>query len=74
LLERLVDEALAYFIDWRRDAASVSRTYRDWSDAPADEKSGRFAACMAALDQEEASAAKYAEVIGKVLGALDRAA
>jgi hypothetical protein len=42
--------------------------HRNWSDAPADEKSGRFAACMAALDREEASAAKSAEVIDKVLG------
>ena len=29
-IEGLVDELLAYYIDWRQDAAAVKHAYRQW--------------------------------------------
>jgi hypothetical protein len=65
----LADEMLAYYMNWRNAAAAVADTYRVWLRAPAAEKASHFAAYMAALDNEEATATRYAMVVKK----LDRA-
>ncbi|MBV8462448.1 MAG: hypothetical protein JO368_04085 [Acidimicrobiales bacterium] len=67
----LVDELLAYYIDWRRDAAAVTSAYREWSAASGAEGPLRFAAYMAALDQEQSSADRYALVLKEVERALE---
>jgi len=67
----LVDELLAYYIDWRRDAAAVTTAYREWSAASGAEGPLRFAAYMAALDQEQSSADRYAVVLSEVERALE---
>jgi len=67
----LVDELLAYYIDWRRDAAAVTSAYREWSAASGAEGPLRFAAYMAALDQEQSSADRYAVVLSEVERALE---
>jgi hypothetical protein len=56
----LVDEMLAGYIDWREGAAAARDSYTRWCNAPAGEKDSRFSAYMAALDQEESAAARYA--------------
>ncbi|MGB9185236.1 MAG: hypothetical protein WCB67_14335 [Solirubrobacteraceae bacterium] len=65
-LDGLVDEMLAYYIDWRQDAAEVADAYSRWCFAPGGEEASRFSAYMAALDREQASAASYAVVVREV--------
>jgi hypothetical protein len=67
----LVDELLAYYIDWRQDAAAATSAYRQWSAASGAEGPLRFAAYMAALDQEQSSAERYALVLRAVERALE---
>jgi hypothetical protein len=62
----LVDEMLARYIDWRWDAAGVWDAYAAWVNAPASEKSSRFAAYIAAVDQEQSAATSYASVVENV--------
>jgi hypothetical protein len=57
---------LAYYIAWRRREAEVAGAYERWSSAPADERGLRFSAYIAALDIEEAAAARYAIAAGEV--------
>lgn len=59
----LVDEMLAYYIDWRWDAETVWDAYAAWVDAPACEKPSRFSAYTAALEQEQSAATSYAAVV-----------
>jgi hypothetical protein len=59
----LVDEMLASYIDWREDAAATRDAYTRWCTAPTAEEDWRFSAYMAALDQEESAAARYALVL-----------
>jgi hypothetical protein len=66
MTDGLVDEMLAYYIDWRHDAAAAEDAYRLWSIAPTDEEALRYAAYVAALDQEESSAIRYALVFREV--------
>ena len=65
----LADEMLAYYTDWRSDAAAVADAYRVWQGAPAAQEAAHFAAYMVALDKEEAAAMRYATVVEN----LDRA-
>ena len=70
LVEGLVDEMLAHYIDWRQDAAEVADAYSRWCVASGVEEGSRFSAYMAALDQEESSATRYGVVVGEVEHAL----
>ena len=73
LTDGLVDEMLAHYIEWRRHAAAAGDAYRDWSGAIAGEDGAmRFSAYVAALDQEESTAAAYAIVAAEVERALQR--
>ena len=67
----LVDEMLAFYIDWRHDAAEVAVAYEGWRTAPSGDEQARFAAYMSALDQEESAAASYALVVQQVQRATD---
>jgi hypothetical protein len=59
----LVDRMLATYVEWRETTDTVGYTYGRWCVAPTSEEARRFAAYMAALDQEETAAAVYAESI-----------
>jgi hypothetical protein len=59
----LVDRVLDMYVDWRETTNSVANTYRWWCLAPAVEEAARFAAYLAALDQEQTAAGVYAESI-----------
>ena len=62
----LVDHALATYVEWRESADAIADSYRRWSVAPAGERAPRFAAYIAALDQEQAAAGVYAESISEL--------
>jgi hypothetical protein len=57
---------LASYVEWREDAAAVAEAHRRWSSAPADEAAWHYSAYMAALDQEESSAKRYAGALRDV--------
>jgi hypothetical protein len=57
------DEMLAYYLDWRADAASVADAYRVWQRASRPQAAAHFAAYMTALDKEEATATRYSMVV-----------
>jgi hypothetical protein len=63
---------LSCYVNWREDAAAVTDAYRQWSEAPVDEKGGRFLAYLATLDHEESSAGNYALAVGDVERSLYR--
>jgi len=70
-IDGLVDELLAYYIDWRHDAATVRDAYGEWSAESGAQAGLRFAVYMAALDQEQASAERYALLLKKVERAVE---
>lgn len=62
----LVDRTLATYVEWRQTTDAVTDTYGRWCVAPAVEEAPRFAAYLAALDQEQAAAGVYAESISEL--------
>ncbi|MBV8573870.1 MAG: hypothetical protein JOZ58_02365 [Acetobacteraceae bacterium] len=70
-IEGLVDELLAYYIDWRQDAAAVKHAYRQWCATSGADEPLQFAAYMAALDREQSSADRYALVLEEFERALE---
>jgi len=66
VIDVLVDDLLASYIDWRHDAATVRDAYSEWSAEYGAGAGFRFAAYTAALDQEQASAERYARFLSTV--------
>jgi len=64
--ERLLDEALERYLDWRTESQAVDEAYAVWSQASAGERALPFAAYGAALDREQGAAAVYSSVIDRV--------
>lgn len=62
----LVDHMIAMCSQWRRSAEAVTDAYERWCATPVAEGTIRFAAYLAALDQEQAAAGMYAESITKL--------
>jgi hypothetical protein len=48
--ERLVDDAMDAYIDWREECISVGEAYGRWASAQADDAQVAFAGYVAALD------------------------
>ncbi len=61
--ERLVDELIEAYVDWRETCARVSDAYLSWTSESG--SCGRFAfgLYMAALDEEEQAAEVYARLV-----------
>lgn len=59
----LVDRVLVRYVEWREASRAVADTYRRWCVAQRCDGAPRFAAYIAALDQEETAAGTYAESI-----------
>jgi hypothetical protein len=59
----LIDESLIRYHEWRDHADEAAEAYREWTSAPRTERPLRFAACQAALDQEEQAARVYASAL-----------
>lgn len=64
--ERLVDDAMDAYVDWREECISVAEAYRRWESAPAADSRLAFAGYTAALDREEAAGERYAGLIARV--------
>ena len=62
----LIDRVLDTYVEWREATDAVAYTYGRWSVAPASEEARRFAAYMAALDQEQTAAGICAESISEL--------
>jgi hypothetical protein len=60
----LIDRVVDTYVEWRESTGLVGDAYGRWCRAPAVEDGRRFAAYLAALDQEQTAAAVYAESIG----------
>lgn len=67
----LVDEMLAMYVEWRERAATVADAYARWCAAPPEEGTVRFAAYLATLDQEQATARDYADTISDLRAVID---
>jgi hypothetical protein len=66
LRERLIDEAIERYVDWREACAAVGDMYARFSRASAGERALSFAAYRAALDQEESAATLYGVAVDRV--------
>ena len=62
----LIDRALDTYVEWRETTDTVADTYERWCAAPASDEATRFAAYMAALDQEQTAAGMCAESISEL--------
>ena len=68
----LLDDLLDGYVDWRESARAVAIAYARWSFASPPERDMRFAAYTAMLDQEQKTAAAYAETVTDVERWLER--
>ena len=59
----LVDQMLDTYVEWREHAALVADAYACWYDTSASEGTLRFAAYLAALDQEQAAASEHRDTV-----------
>jgi hypothetical protein len=62
----LLDDLLDGYVDWRESARAVADAYSRWSFASGHERARRFAAYTATPDQEQKTAAAYAEAVTDV--------
>ena len=67
----VVDEMLAMYVEWRERADTVADAYGRWCAAPPEERTVRFAAYLATLDQEQATASGYADTISDLRALVD---
>ncbi len=59
----LLDDLIDGYVDWRESATAVADAYARWSFASGPERDLRFGAYTATLDQEQKTAAAYAEAV-----------
>jgi hypothetical protein len=64
--QRLVDEAVDAYVDWRDECRAVWDAYQRWESAPAVDAGSLFPGYSAALDREERAAQVYAAQIRRV--------
>jgi hypothetical protein len=65
-LDRAVDDAVVAYAGWRHASAAVRDAYRQWESAARADYACAHAAYLAAIDQEQAAANPYADLIGRV--------
>jgi hypothetical protein len=68
----LLDDLLDGYVEWRESARAVGEAYARWSFASGPERATRFAAYTATLDQEQKTAAAYAETVTDIGRRLER--
>lgn len=61
--QRLVDELVEAYVDWREACAQVGDWYRAWATGPGRSNGAAFGEYVLALDVEERAAEIYAEVV-----------
>jgi hypothetical protein len=57
---RLVDETIARYVEWRDECEALRASYRAWSLSVGGDRALRYAAYCSAVDREEAAARLYA--------------
>jgi len=62
MLDRLIDD----YVEWRESATAVADAYARWCFASRPERALQYAAYLAALDQEQNTAAAYADAVADV--------
>ena len=65
-LDSAVDDAVLAYAEWRHASAAVRDAYGQWERAARADYACAHAAYLAAVDQEEAAANAYADLIGRV--------
>lgn len=61
--ERLVDELVEAYIDWRETCARVNDAYRSWTGETGPRGRATFELYTAALDAEQRAAEEYARLV-----------
>jgi hypothetical protein len=61
--ERLVDDLVEAYVDWRETCTRVNGAYRSWASETGCGSRVTFALYMAALDEEERAAKVYAGLV-----------
>jgi hypothetical protein len=64
--EQLIDEAVDAYVEWREECVEVRDAYRRWSTAPVSHVTNAFHEYVAALNNEEHAANRYAQLIRRV--------
>ena len=64
--ERLVDEAIEAYVDWREERASVWDAYERWTCARLEDAAFAFSAYRAALDREDRASDVYAGLMTRI--------
>ena len=65
-LDSAVDDAVPAYAEWRHASAAVRDTYWQWESAARADYACAHAAYLAAVNQEQAAANAYTDVIGRV--------
>ena len=65
-LDNAVDDAVLAYAEWRHASAAVRDAYGQWDSAARADYACAHAAYLAAVDQEQAAANAYANLIGRV--------
>jgi hypothetical protein len=64
--ERVVDDAVYAYVDWREACTAVHDTYEQWSAVPTDERRVAFCAYRAALESEGRASRVYADRVSRM--------
>jgi hypothetical protein len=70
--DKLIDNVMDAYVDWRYESAQVDYAYGRWSVAESTDPDGAFDAYAAALDREELASISYAHVIRRTTVVLAR--
>jgi hypothetical protein len=70
--DKLIDEVMDAYVEWRQESAKVESAYRRWSIARLTDPARAFAEYAAALDREELASMSYAQVIRRTILMLAR--
>jgi hypothetical protein len=65
-LDKVVDDAVLAYTEWRQASAAVWDAYGRWESTAGSDHAGAHAAYVAAVDQEQAAANAYADLVGRV--------
>jgi hypothetical protein len=66
-LDKVVDDAVLAYAEWRHASAAVWDAYGRWESTAGPDHARGHAAYLAAIDQEQAAANAYADLIGRLV-------
>jgi hypothetical protein len=68
--QRLVDQFIEAYVEWREECDAVRAAYARWTRAPATEARWAFYSYHATLDLEEHASRVYASVVARIAASL----